>query len=89
MKNRAAIKTVGSSGQISLGKQHAGRTVTVEEVARGVWLIKTARVVPDNELWLHSPLTGDRLSRAIEWAEKNPPVESDLDKVGKKFSRRK
>ncbi len=89
MKTPAAIKTVGSSGQISLGKQHAGRTVTVEEVEHGVWLIKTARVIPDNELWLHSPSTGDRLSRAIRWAEKNPPVESDLDKVEKKFTRRK
>ena len=26
------IKTVGASGQISLGKQYAGRTVTVEKV---------------------------------------------------------
>ena len=44
------IKTIGSSGQISLGKEYAGRTVMVEELETGVWLIKTAQVIPDNEL---------------------------------------
>jgi hypothetical protein len=38
------IKTIGASGQISLGKQYAGRTVTVEQVEDGVWLIKSARL---------------------------------------------
>jgi putative transposon-encoded protein len=37
------VKTIGSSGQISLGKQYAGRTVTVEQVAEGVWTIKRRR----------------------------------------------
>ena len=48
------IKTIGSSGRISPGKKYAGRTVTVEEMERGVWVIKTAEVIPDNEMWLHS-----------------------------------
>ncbi|MBZ5591592.1 MAG: hypothetical protein LAP39_05110 [Acidobacteriia bacterium] len=68
----AETKTISSRGQISLGKQHAGRTVTVEEIEDGVWLVKAARVIPENELWLHrSPVT-EELSRAIEWAEKHP-----------------
>jgi putative transposon-encoded protein len=33
------IKTIGSSGQISLRKQYAGRTVSVEQIAEGVWSI--------------------------------------------------
>ena len=49
------VKTIGSSGQISLGKQQAGRTVTVEQVEEGVWVIKAARVISENELWLHAP----------------------------------
>ena len=85
----ADIKTIGSSGQISLGKEHAGRTVTVEEVEDGVWLIKTARVIPENELWLHSASASNRLRRAVEWAERNPPAESDLDKIEKKLTRRR
>jgi hypothetical protein len=39
----AALKLVGSNGQISLGKQYAGRHVLVEECEPSVWVIRTAR----------------------------------------------
>lgn len=42
-----SVKVVGANGQISLGKQFAGRQVLVEEQEAGVWLIRTATVVPD------------------------------------------
>jgi len=83
------VKTIGSSGQISLGKQHAGRTVTVEEVEAGVWLIKSARVIPENELWLHRPPVADALRRAVDWAEKNPPQTSNLEALERKLARRR
>jgi len=47
------VKVIGANGQISLGKQYAGRQVLVEEQEAGVWLIRTATVIPDNERWLH------------------------------------
>ncbi len=82
------VKTVGSSRQISLGKQHAGRTVTVEEVDEGVWLIKASRIIPESELWLHTPAARDTLKRAAAWAEKNPPKASGLDRLERKLLRR-
>jgi len=88
-KMAVALKTIGSSGQISLGKQHAGRTVTVEEIEDGVWLVKASRVIPENELWLHRPSVNEALNRAIEWAQKNPPKASDLDALGRKLARRR
>ena len=45
------VKTIGASGQNSLGKQYAGRTVTVDEVEPGVWCINTAQVIPDSEMF--------------------------------------
>lgn len=42
------IKTIGASGQISLGKEYAGRHVIIEEIEEGVWLIKTASIIPDS-----------------------------------------
>jgi hypothetical protein len=84
-----ALKTIGSSGQISLGKQHAGRTVTVDELEAGVWLIKASRVIPENELWLHRPPAADALDRAIAWAEKNPPHRSSLAALGRKLAKRR
>src|SRR5580765_1976558 len=48
--SKRTVKIIGSNGQISLGKQFAGRQVLVEEREPGVWLIRTASVVPDSEL---------------------------------------
>ena len=50
-----SVKVVGANGQISLGKQFAGRQVLVEEREPGVWMVRTATVIPDNERWLHEP----------------------------------
>ena len=83
------VKTIGSSGQISLGKQHAGQTVTVEETEDGVWIIKASRVIPENELWLHSPPASETLTRAVEWAERHPPQESGLDQLAAKLKKRR
>ena len=46
-----SVKVVGANGQISLGKQFAGRQVLVEEREPGVWMVRTATVIPDNERW--------------------------------------
>ena len=43
------IKTVGRSGQISLGKKFAGQTVMMDEIDTGVWIVKLGRFIPDNE----------------------------------------
>jgi hypothetical protein len=85
MAQRHSVKVVGSSGQISLGKQYAGRTVLVEKVEEGVWLLKIASVIPDNELWLHTEPAKSRIDQAIVWAEKNPPEETDLEALSDKI----
>lgn len=83
------IKMIGASGQISLGKEYAGRTVTVEEVERGVWVIKTARVIPDSEMWLHTPAAIASLERALAWSEEGKRAESDLKALGRKLRKQK
>ena len=82
------IKTIGSSGQISLGKQYAGRTVTVEQIAEGVWTVKTAQVIPDDELWLHTPEVRASLDRALEWSASHPRAETDLRTLARKVKRK-
>ena len=79
------VKTIGASGQISLGKEFAGRTVTVEQVEDGVWMVKAARVIPENELWLHTPEMEKKLAEAFEWARTHPAKESDLDALERKL----
>lgn len=65
------IKTVGSNGQISLGKSYAGKQVLIEEQEHGVLLIRTAKVIPDNEAWLHQPAVAAPLQAAMAWARSN------------------
>jgi hypothetical protein len=81
-----SVKVVGVNGQISLGKQFAGRQVLVEEQADGVWLIRTATVVPDNERWVHAPEAAADLQKALTWASQNPADEAQLDETLSRLS---
>jgi hypothetical protein len=80
------VKIVGANGQISLGKQFAGRQVLVEESEPGVWLIRTATVIPDNERWLHTPKALRDLEEGLAWARANPPDDSNVEAVLKKLA---
>ena len=75
------IKTVGSSGQISLGKKYAGQTVILDEIDAGVWIVKLGRFIPDNEKWLQNPDVQSELNEAVAWAEETSPSETKLDEL--------
>jgi hypothetical protein len=75
------VKVIGANGQISLGKQFAGRQVLVEEQESGVWLIRTATVIPDNERWLHEPMVAADLARAMSWSQEHPASDAQTDEL--------
>lgn len=77
------VKVIGSNGQISLGKQFAGRQVIVEEREPGVWVIQAATVIPDRELWVHQPEVQRSLDSALAAATSTAPSESDLEQLEK------
>ncbi len=74
---KSSVKVVGSNGQISLGKEYSGRQVLVEEREPGVWLVRTALVIPENEMWLHQPQVKQDLQRALTYAQSNPSTVVD------------
>lgn len=76
---KSSVKVIGANGQISLGKEFAGRQVLMEEREPGVWTIRLAVVIPENELWLHQPQAASELRRALDWAQQNPAQASDLE----------
>ena len=78
-KSLPSLKVVGSNGQISLGKQYAGRPVLIEEREPGVWLIKTATVIPDDQKWFWEPENLKKVREAMAWAQANPPRETNWD----------
>jgi hypothetical protein len=77
---KSSVKVVGTNGQISLGKEYSGRQVLVEEREPGVWMVRTALVIPENEMWLHQPQVKQDLQRALAYAQSSPPTAvDDLD----------
>ena len=70
------------------GQGFAGRTVLIESTEPRVWLIKTARTIPDAELWLHQPEAANRLDRALV-AIDQPSSLTDLDALEQHLSHRR
>lgn len=75
------IKTVGKSGQISLGKSMAGMGFIMEELPGGDIMLKRAVVVPMNERLL-DPAVQAELEAAREWRKNNPAKATDLAALG-------
>jgi len=82
---RSSVKVIGANGQISLGKQFAGRQVLVEESEPGVWMVRTVTVVPDNERWVHEAKASADLSAALEWALLHPATGDNADEIMKRL----
>jgi len=79
------LKTIGRSGQITLGKEYAGCQVIIDQPEPGVWIIKTGRFIPDSEQWLHAGEASEKLRKAVSWAEKSPPCESNIEELARKM----
>ena len=85
LATKSSVKVVGAKGQISLGKEFAGRQVLVEEQEPGVWLVRTAQVVPDNERWLNQPKAREDLQRAMDWSQSHPAQASEPEATLKRL----
>ena len=87
MEDVMHVKTVGKSGQISLGKALAGSGFIVETLPSGDIMLRRAVVVPLNERWVHEPAMRRKLAKADAWAQANAPEETDLDQLAAQYSR--
>ncbi|WP_420597183.1 hypothetical protein [Deinococcus sp.] len=81
MAEEVEIKTIGASGQLYFGKAYAGKTVMIEKREPGVWLVRTASVIPDNEKWLHTPEMQAKLEEAFEWIDNHPAQAITLEDI--------
>jgi len=75
------IKTVGKSGQISLGKSMAGMGFIVQEMPGGDIMLRRAVVVPLSESWAQEPEMKSRLALADAWMRRHLPEETDLEQL--------
>lgn len=85
---RPAIKRVGQSGQVSLGRELAGKLLRLERLEGGRLLLTPVVDVPESQLWTLSGPDKSRIERGLEWAAANPAEETDLTALVAKAKRR-
>ncbi len=85
------LKVVGKSGQISLGKRYAGKTLELQRLTDGSLLLRAVTMVPESQLWTLEEPDRSRIARGLAWAAQTEPRESTPDSLlkarGKRESR--
>lgn len=82
------IKIVGKSGQISLGKRYAGKTLRLERLGDGTVVLTAVAMVPETQLWTIEEPHRSRIERGLTWAAANPPRETDVEELMKRRANR-
>jgi hypothetical protein len=72
----SVVKQVGNNGQISLGKQYAGKQVQISKLEDGALIIRLGKFISDNEMWLYEDNNLAKMNQAVKWAESNPRREN-------------
>lgn len=67
------IKVVGKSGQISLGKRYAGKTLRLERREDGTVVLTAVAMVPEHQLWTLEEPDRSQLQRGLRWAAATAP----------------
>ena len=75
------IKVVGKSGQISLGKRYAGKTLRLERRKDGTVVLTAVAMVPESQLWTVEEPDRSRIARGLTWAAKTEPRETRVDSL--------
>ncbi len=82
--NGAEIKVVGKSGQISLGKKYAGKTLRLERHEDGSIVLTAVAIVPESQLWTLEEPHRTRIAKGLAWAADNDREETEIDTLTKR-----
>ena len=85
---RIEIKVVGKSGQISLGKRFAGKTLSLERRPDGAVLLTAVAMVPEHHMWTLQEPHRSRIARGLAWAAATEPQDTDIDALLKPSAKR-
>ena len=86
--HKTEIKTISASGQISLGKAHAGKHVQLEQLPDGRWMVTPVQVIPEHLKWAYTPEMTARLDRHLAWSKTHTVSASNLDALEAKLLER-
>ena len=83
------LKRVGQSGQISVGRELAGKLLRLEQLESGQLLLTPVVDVPESQLWTLSEPHKSRIERGLAWATKTPAKETAVATLVGKAKRRR
>ena len=78
-----SVKVIGNNGQLSLGKEFAGKMVLIDQLDSGTWLIKAGTFIPESEKWLYTNGNLESLERGLKWIETHEPIDNFSEMVKK------
>lgn len=81
------IKVVGKSGQISLGKSYAGKTLRLERRRDGTMILTAVAIVPESQVWTLEEPHRSQIARGLAWAAETPARETSLKTLTKRPGR--
>jgi hypothetical protein len=87
--DRVEIKVVGRSGQISLGKSYAGKTLRLERRSDGTMILTAVAVVPESQLWTLEEPHRSQIARGLTWAAGTEAKETSLESLTRRAGRRR
>src|ERR1700730_15273497 len=82
------LKPAGRSGQISLGKRYAGKTLRMERFKDGRIVLTAVAMVPESQHWTLPEPDRSRIERGLDWAAKTGPAETNIESLAKQVTRR-
>ena len=80
------VKQINKQGQISIGKQYAGKKVEVDEYPDGTLILRPVEIISEFEMKLFKDrVFQNRLKAFDRWEAENKPKETDLSTMGKRI----
>ena len=80
--------TVGNNGQISIGKEFAGRQVQIEKTPEGVVIISPGKFIPDHHAPFYTKEALEDLDEFDAWQENHTPKNVDVNELRSKLKSR-
>lgn len=87
-KNETQVKfaTVGNNGQVSIGKEFAGRQVQIEKTGEGLVIISPGKFIPDHQATFFTKQAMEGLQEFDTWATTHQPqVATDVNALRTKL----
>lgn len=88
MRQAKKVLTVPSNGQISIGKQWAGREVLVEVVDDNRIVITSGTFIPADQATFYTKEANTTLESFNSWSEKTPAKKTELSSLRERLGRK-